>query len=150
MTKISFRLSLVAIMTAMTFVTMSAKKKYPEIKFEKTTIDLGTFSQDTPVQKCVFRFTNVGKAPLILNYVHPSCGCTGAEYPKDAIAPGASGEIVVTYDGTGKMPGNFSKYVQVFTNCKDDLVRIFIKGNMSALHPDAIQKEEKKTEEKQN
>ena len=45
-------------------------KKYPELKFEKTTIDFGTFSQDNPVQKCVFKFTNVGKEKLIINYVH--------------------------------------------------------------------------------
>lgn len=113
-------------------------KKYPEIKFEKTTIDLGVFSQDEPIRKCVFKFTNVGKAPLIINYVHPSCGCTVAEYPKEPIAPGASGEINVTYDGTGKMPGPMSKYVQVFTNCQNDLTRIFIKGEMTAMHSDAV------------
>ncbi|MCQ2076172.1 MAG: DUF1573 domain-containing protein [Bacteroidaceae bacterium] len=147
MNKLNVKLLLVIVLSIMSFSFTSAKK-YPEIKFEKTTIDLGTFSQDTPIQKCVFKFKNVGNAPLIINYVHPSCGCTGAEYPKDAIAPGESGEIVVTYDGSGKMPGNFSKYVQVFSNCKDDLTRIFIKGYMSELSPDAIKQEPKTTAEK--
>lgn len=41
-------------------------KKYPQIKFEKTTIDFGTFSMDEPVQKCTFKFTNVGEANLSL------------------------------------------------------------------------------------
>jgi hypothetical protein len=108
-------------------------KKYPEIKFEKTTIDIGTFSQDDPIQKVTFKFTNVGKGKLVINYVHTSCGCTIADYPKDFIAPGGSGEIVVTYNGEGKMPGKFKKHVQIFTNCKDDLTRIFIQGDMSAL-----------------
>lgn len=106
-------------------------KKYPQIKFEKTTIDLGTFSMDDPVQKCTFRFTNVGDAKLVINAVHASCGCTVAEYPKDFIAPGASGEITVTYNGTGKMPAPFNKHIQVFSNCKEDMTRIFIKGNMT-------------------
>lgn len=108
-------------------------KKYPEIKFEKTTIDIGTFSQDDPIKKVTFKFTNVGKGKLVINYVHTSCGCTIADYPKDFIAPGGSGEIVVTYNGEGKMPGKFKKHVQIFTNCKDDLTRIFIQGDMSAL-----------------
>lgn len=137
MNKQIIRFAVCLLISLVGFSTVSAKK-FPQIKFEKTTIDLGTFSQDQPVRKCVFKFTNVGKAPLIINYVHPSCGCTVAEYPKEPISPGASGEITVTYDGTGKMPGNFSKYVQVFTNCKDDLSRIFIKGYMSALKPEDV------------
>ncbi|MDE5551470.1 MAG: DUF1573 domain-containing protein [Bacteroidaceae bacterium] len=106
-------------------------KKYPQIKFEKTTIDMGTFSLDNPVQKCVFKFTNVGDAKLVINQVHASCGCTVAEYPKDFIAPGASGEIIVTYDGSNKMPGRFKKNIQIFTNSKEELVRIFIAGDMT-------------------
>ena len=82
-------------------------KKYPQIKFEKTVIDFGTFSMDEPVQKCTFKFTNVGNAKLVINAVHASCGCTVAEYPKDFIAPGATGEITVTYDGSNKRPGRF-------------------------------------------
>lgn len=116
-------------------------KKRPEIKFEKTTIDIGTFSQDEPVQKAVFKFTNVGNAKLVINYVHTSCGCTVADYPKDFISPGGSGEIVVTYNGEGKMPGKFKKHIQIFTNCKDDLSRVFIQGYMSSV---PVVKEEKK------
>ncbi len=110
-----------------------AKKKYPVIKFEQTTIDIGTFSMGEPVQKCVFKFRNVGTAKLVINYVHTACGCTVADYPKDYISPGGSGEITVTYDATGKMPGRFKKHIQVFTNCKNDLARIFVQGQVTAL-----------------
>ncbi len=106
-------------------------KKFPRIKFERTTIDMGTFSMDNPVQKCTFKFTNVGDAKLVINTVHASCGCTVADYPKDFIAPGASGEITVTYNGTGKMPGPFKKSIQVFSNSKEDLTRLFIQGQMT-------------------
>ncbi len=116
------------------FVFLSVEaRKYPEIKFEKTTIDVGTFSEDDPVQKAVFKFTNTGDKKLVINYVHTSCGCTVAEFPKDFIAPGDSGQITVTYNGSGRMPGPIKKYVQVFTNCKDELTRIFIQGYMSAV-----------------
>ncbi len=126
------------------FVCGAHAKKYPEIKFEKTTIDLGVFSQDDPIQKCVFKFTNTGKGKLVINYVHTSCGCTVAEFPKDFISPGASGEIIVTYNGTGKMPGRFKKHVQIFTNCKNDLARVFIQGEMSALKKEVLRKKQEK------
>ena len=115
----------------MTTLAVCAKKKYPVIQFDKTTIDLGTFSSDTPVQTCTFKFRNVGDAKLVINYVHTSCGCTVADFPKDYISPGGSGVITVTYDATGKMPGKFRKAIQVFTNCKDDYMRIFVQGNMT-------------------
>lgn len=123
-------------MLACMFVMSASAKKYPVIKFEKTTIDFGTFSQDNPVQTCVFKFKNVGKAKLAITYVHTSCGCTVADYPKDYISPGGSGEIKVTYDGTGKLPGKLKKTIQVFYNGKpnsEDLVRIYVTGDMSAV-----------------
>ena len=116
----------------LSYTTLQAKK-YPEIKFEKTTIELGTFSMDEPVQKCVFKFTNTGKAKLVINQVHTSCGCTVADYPKDFISPGGTGEITITYNGAGKMPGRFKKSIQVFTNSKNEMTRIYISGTMNDI-----------------
>lgn len=119
---------LIAIM-AMTVCVQA--KKYPQMKFEKTTVDLGEFCMDEPVRKCVFRFTNVGTAKLVIHKVRVSCGCTAVDYPKDFIAPGGSGEIIVSYDGTGKMPGRFKKSITIEANTKDALTRIFIQGDMT-------------------
>ena len=119
--------------------TISAKK-YPEIKFNKTHLDLGTFSQDDPVQECSFTFTNVGKAKLTIVYIQKSCGCTTAEYPHDPISPGATGTIKVTYDGTGKMPGHFKKYLSIYTNCKDDYARVSFEGFMSEMSVEDVKK----------
>lgn len=129
------------LMTLLAMAISVQAKKYPEIKFEKTTIDFGTFSMDNPVQKCTFKFTNVGNAKLVINAVHASCGCTVADYPKDFIAPGASGEITVTYNGSNKMPGRFKKSIQIFSNCKEELTRIFIQGDMTDV---PVSKKEKK------
>ncbi|MBO4673116.1 MAG: DUF1573 domain-containing protein [Bacteroidaceae bacterium] len=122
---------LLLLMALFTMALGMQAKKFPQIKFEKTTIDFGTFSLDNPVQKCTFKFKNVGDAKLVITAVHASCGCTVADYPKDFIAPGASGEITVTYDGSGKMPGPFHKNIQVFSNCKEEMSRIFIQGEMT-------------------
>lgn len=125
------KLRLLLLMTLCCVVLGVQAKKKPQIKFEKTTIDMGSFSMDDPVQKCTFVFTNTGSAKLVINAVHASCGCTVAEYPKDFISPGATGEITVTYNGTGKFPGRFKKNIQIFTNCDPDMARIFIQGEMT-------------------
>ena len=143
MNKLRFAFVVMALL--MVVGASAKKKKYAEIKYEQTTVDLGTFSQDTPVQKCTFKFYNVGNDKLYINYVHTSCGCTVADFPKDPISPGGSGEISVTYDGTNKMPGRFRKAIQVFTNSKDELSRIYILGNMSNLTKEELAKQQKES-----
>lgn len=119
---------------------VEAKKKYPVIKFEENTVDFGTFSLNNPVQTAVFKFRNVGEAKLVINTVHTACGCTVADYPKDFIRPGGVGKITVTYDATNKMPGRFKRMIQVFTNCKNDCVRIAIQGNLTDLARENVRK----------
>lgn len=108
-------------------------KKFPVLKFEKTTIDFGELNPDDPQVTCVFKFTNVGKSKLIINQVKTSCGCTTADYTKDPISPGGTGYITVKYDGTGNRPGRIMKGIQVFSNAKEGMSRIFIRGELKSL-----------------
>ena len=55
------------VMLLASFTFVSAQKKQASIKFEKLTYNFGTFSEKTPVQKCVFSFTNTGSAPIVIN-----------------------------------------------------------------------------------
>ena len=122
---------IVMILITFMMVLSANAKKYPQMTFEKTTIDLGKFSLDDPVRVAVFKFKNTGKKNLIINYGHATCGCTSVEYPKDPISPGASGEIKVTYNGFGRMPGAIKKSVTLRSNCKSEITRIFITGDMT-------------------
>ena len=110
--------------------SFASAQKQAEIKFDALTQDLGKFPESAPVQKCVFTFTNVGDAPLVINQAVASCGCTVPSYTKEPIAPGKKGTITVTYNGKGKFPGYFKKTVTVRTNAKTEMVRIYIVGNM--------------------
>lgn len=102
-----------------------------EIKFEKLTHDFGKFSDSSPKVSTVFKFTNTGNAPLVINQAVASCGCTVPQYTKAPIKPGESGEIKVTYNGTGKFPGHFKKSITVRTNAKVEMVRLYIEGDMT-------------------
>lgn len=108
-----------------------AQQNQASIKFDKMIHNFGTFSENPPTQKCVFTFTNVGTAPLIINQAVASCGCTIPSYTKAPIKPGEKGEIKVTYNGTGAFPGHFKKTITVRTNGVTELTRLYIEGVMS-------------------
>lgn len=107
-----------------------AQQEQSEIKFDKTVHNFGTFSEKTPVQTAVFAFTNIGKAPLIINQAIASCGCTIPSYTKEPIMPGEKGTVKVTYNGKGKFPGHFKKSITIRTNGKVEMVRLYIEGDM--------------------
>ena len=100
-----------------------------EIKFEKTSHDFGTFPESEKVT-CTFKFTNTGDNLLVIHQAIASCGCTVPQYSKEPIKPGESGQIVVTYNGAGKFPGHFKKSITIRTNAKQEIVRLYIEGDM--------------------
>lgn len=101
-----------------------------EIIFDKTTHNFGTFSENSPKVTCKFQFKNTGDGPLVIHQAIASCGCTVPRYPKEPLKPGESGEITVTYDGTGKFPGHFRKTITIRTNGKKEITRLYIEGDM--------------------
>jgi len=108
-----------------------AQKPSAQIKFDQITYNFGKFSESSPVKSCTFVFTNVGKAPLIINEAVASCGCTVPSYTKKPVAPGEKGQIKVTYNGKGRFPGHFKKSITVYTNGDPELSRIYIEGEMT-------------------
>lgn len=102
------------------------------ISFQKTTHDFGHFTEDKPVSY-KFVFENTGNEPLVIQQAISSCGCTVANFTKSPIKPGEKGEINVTYNGKGKMPGRFKKVITIRTNASNGLARIYITGDMEEV-----------------
>lgn len=109
----------------------SAQKK-ANIEFEKTTIDLGKFGSDNVIQKCHFVFKNTGDADLYIHQILPSCGCTSNSFPKNGIKPGESDTIFVTYDGSRKAPKKFRTSITIHSNAKEEMTKVYIKGEQLA------------------
>ena len=84
-----------------------------KMEFVKETHDYGTIKYGAD-GACTFEFKNTGDAPLIISNAKGSCGCTVPEWPKEPIAPGASGTITVKYDT--KRPGPINKSVTITSN----------------------------------
>tara|TARA_B100000700_G_scaffold289451_1_gene346769 strand:- start:479 stop:892 length:414 start_codon:yes stop_codon:yes gene_type:complete len=133
--------------SALTFITLLisffifSQEKQAEIKFEVTTIDYGEVEFESDGKR-VFKFKNVGTAPLIFKRISSSCGCTIPKKPEKPIEPGDSGEIEVEYDT--KRVGIFMKAISVVSNSKNSSIVLRIKGEVLE------EEDEEEDEEKNN
>ena len=102
---------------------------YPVMTFEEQEFDFGTIDQGTNVEH-VFKFTNTGKAPLVIVDAKSSCGCTVPSFTKDPVAPGESGELLVKFNGSGK--NQVSKTVTITANTEAGKETVQIKAFVNA------------------
>ncbi len=117
---------------AVLFISLSgyAQDKAPVFKFQQTTHDFGNLQQG-PEATYNFKFTNVGKSPLIIQRCTSSCGCTIPKWSKDPIMPGKSGTIAVRY-ATKDKTGSFNKTIYIQSNAKSlkERFELTIKGSV--------------------
>lgn len=98
------------------------------LSFSEMVHDFGVIEEGEKVTH-TFNFQNTGDEPLIINSAKGSCGCTVPQFPKEPIAPGASGEIVVKFDSKGRV-GNQTKTVTINANTNPNPTRLTIKAQV--------------------
>ncbi len=86
----------------------------PKLQLDRLHFDFGTMEDDQTLT-CTFTLTNVGKAPLSLLSVRPSCGCTSLTQPNSPLPPGASVPLTLSLDTKG-MRGKVHKTIHISTN----------------------------------
>lgn len=64
------------------------------------TLDFGRVREGQVVVRD-FKVLNSGDKPMVITRMDVSCGCIEAEYPKDPLRPGESGEMAVKLDTRG-------------------------------------------------
>lgn len=99
-----------------------------KMTFDETRFDFGIIDEGTIVNH-IYKFTNDGKVPLIINDARSTCGCTVPEWPKDPIEPGESGEISVKFDSKGKKD-NQVKPITITANTYPNQTFLQIKGTV--------------------
>jgi hypothetical protein len=119
---------LVIVFVSTTSFSQSNSGTKAEFKFETELINYGKVAKNSDGKR-VFKFTNIGKSPLIITDIKTSCDCAVPKKPEAPIMPGQKGEITVSYD-TSKT-GGFSKMITIFSNAKEKRKRIRIKGFVS-------------------
>lgn len=103
--------------------------------FEETEFDFGTITDGEKVSH-TYTFTNTGDEPLILSNAKGSCGCTVPSWPREPIAPGASGDIVVEFNSKNKK-GKRNQKVTITANTNPPQSFIYLKGDVMAAPGEA-------------
>ncbi len=99
-----------------------------DFKFETEVHDFGTVKEGVQAEH-TFKFTNIGKEPLVITNVQASCGCTTPKWTKEPVKPGESGTVTAIYNSKGR-PGTFNKAITITSNAKTPQKVLFIKGNV--------------------
>ena len=118
--------AIVLILFLFAFAAGRAQSATEVLELKELSYDFGSIPQGKPVYH-VFQVVNKGTAPLKLDNVQASCGCTTPEWNKDAIAPGATDKIKVGYNAASE--GHFEKTVTVTYN-GNSTKQIMIKGEV--------------------
>lgn len=109
-------------------VTPNPDPSAPVMKFETDTMNFGTVTQNTKVEKD-YVFKNTGKTPLVITNAYGSCHCTVPKFPTEPIAPGKTGVIHVVFDSSGKM-GYQDKTATIISNNRDGNIVLHLRGTV--------------------
>lgn len=115
---------------------------YTYIKWVDSLKDIGNIPAGK-TQSISFTFMNTGNKPLYIIDAKPGCGCTLADYPKEAILPGKTGVLKADYNVHENGQGDFRKSIRVTTNTKDKTDNyIFFYGTIinDSLHKEQTKK----------
>lgn len=101
-------------------------KPKAKIKFDDINFDFGKAKEGEKLEH-TYVFKNESQQPLYIYEVTTSCGCTIADWTKDAILPSEKGQLKVVFDTKGKK-GKQVKLLKVLTNTEPSDTSLFIKG----------------------
>ena len=89
------------------------------LKFTNDNYNMGNIPYGKPTEFAV-TIENISSAPVTLNNVQVSCGCTTPKFQANAvIAPGEKTTVTLGFNGASK--GNFSKSATIFFS--DNLIK---------------------------
>ncbi len=113
------------------------------IEYVETEFDFGEVEDGAKVQH-VYKFKNTGNEPLMISNAKGSCGCTVPDWPHEPIPAGATGQINVEFNSSGKASATpLEKRVTVTANTNPPQTFLTIKGKVKE-NPNAPKPEPQK------
>lgn len=107
-----------------------------EITFSETKVEWGTVQEKNGDISHDFQFMNTGDKPLLIKNVITSCGCTSAEWSKEAYQPGEKGSIRLIYHPQGRTETDINLVAEVYSNrASKGTVNLEITGHVTHEAP---------------
>lgn len=86
----------------------------PKLTFESNTVDFGTVSDATEIEKTL-TLTNVGKTKLNIRQVDTNCDCVVTSLKKENLSPGKSADLKISFVAAERKGRQF-KTITIFSN----------------------------------
>ncbi len=99
----------------------------PKIKVEHESLKLGDLAFQQP-KTVTYTLYNTGRSPLVINEVHPSCGCVSVTFPQQPVPAGKDATITAVYDAM--MLGTFHRELAVYSNAGEQPLYLTFSGRV--------------------
>ena len=96
--------------------------------FEETEYNFGDIKEGDLAEH-IFTFKNTGNAPIVIDQVRASCGCTTPEWSREPIMPGETSSIKAVFNSKGR-PGNVYKTITITSNAKETTTTLKLRGQV--------------------
>lgn len=102
-----------------------------QLIFSDSVCNVGQITENDAPRTYRFRCENRSDKPVVILRVDTSCGCVKSSFSRRPIAPGATGEVVVTFDPRGHA-GALYKIMPVYTSAsgKKPEARLALSGTV--------------------
>ncbi|MDR0421203.1 MAG: DUF1573 domain-containing protein [Prevotellaceae bacterium] len=116
------------LLTALVFAFSTVNAQTGKIVFDSNSHNFGTDNQKGISITHRFEFTNQGDAPVTIQNVKTSCGCTTPAWTKEPVAPGEKGFVDATYNSA--TVGPFNKSLTITNNGDPQTIMLTISGSV--------------------
>lgn len=86
--------------------------------FETYRLSVDTLKEEDEPRTVTFHFRNCSPKPVQITRIHTSCGCTGAEFSREPLAPQEQNSIQLTFHPQNR-PGTIDADAWVYTDISD-------------------------------
>lgn len=105
--------------------------KKTSLRFASDTINLGTIAEDGGVVTSYIDAINIGETPIYICDIITTCGCTKADYPREAIAQNENARVAISFDPMNR-PGRFERKVMIVASDSNEHITLNITGYVQA------------------
>lgn len=123
--------SLLLVVAGSVAIIAAAAGSGPHISFVDghSAVNMGAMEKDTIATRDL-KIVNTGDSALVISTIFSDCHCSKATFPREAIAPGDTAVIKVSFSSHRRLEGGFVKSMRIRSNADNSPTRFLIQGDI--------------------
>lgn len=110
-------------------IAATAQTNKSPLQFDSYEHNFGKIEEKDGIVKHTFIFMNTSSQNATIHSILTSCGCTTVSYSTEAIAPGQTGELTVSFSPAGT-EGEVIRELEIFTNQGKSIDRLLLSADV--------------------